>query len=143
MTKKQEVTMTEARILVYLSIVHNTRKHVTAISTKLDIGYSYLLIVLRNMTLKGWLQKHQYRRHMFYYLSDTAPLESAKKCLLDDALQHSLLEDKYTLPEILQEIEIHNSLEEEETKPHPHELVSSSSQTPEQTENEPGDVNKW
>lgn len=95
---KKEIKESEARILVYLSIVDNTRKHVRAISHKLGIGYSYLLGVLQDMTAKGWLIKHPYRRHMFYDLTDKAPLESAVKLYNTVTLRQSLLETE-TLPD--------------------------------------------
>ena len=58
---KKLIKESEARILVYLNIVHNTRKNVTAISNKLAIDYSYTMKILQSMVYRGWLKKHQYR----------------------------------------------------------------------------------
>lgn len=92
MTEKQKIKQSEARILVYLSIVHNTRKHVTAIANKLEIDYSYTMRVLQAMVAKGWLRKHQYRRHMFYDLTAESPLETAKTAFNSNELQKTLID---------------------------------------------------
>jgi DNA-binding MarR family transcriptional regulator len=99
MAKKQEVKNSEARIIVYLSVVHNTRKHVTAICNKLNMDYSQLMRVLNSMVFKGWLNKHKYRRNMFYYLTEAAPLEKAKIVLNSEAFQTDL-ELNFTQEEI-------------------------------------------
>jgi DNA-binding MarR family transcriptional regulator len=96
MTEKQKIKQSEARILVYLSIVHPTRRHVTAIANKLEIDYSYVMRILQAMTSKGWLTKHQYRRHMFYSLTEFAPLEGAKNAYNTGSLQQSLLDTATT-----------------------------------------------
>lgn len=98
MNEKQEIKQSEARILVYLSVVHNTRKHVTAIANKLGIDYSYTMRILQAMTAKGWLRKHKLRRHMFYDLTEFAPLERAKNAYNSDVLQKDL-RDTYTTEE--------------------------------------------
>jgi DNA-binding MarR family transcriptional regulator len=90
MVKKQEIKQSEARILFYLSVVDKTRKHVTAISNKLEIDYSYCMRVLQAMVAKKWLFKHQYRRHMFYDLTADAPLELAKNAFNSGVLQGEL-----------------------------------------------------
>ena len=90
MIKMGRIKQSEARILVYLSVVHNTRKHVTAIANKLEIDYSYVMRVLQAMVAKGWLTKHQYKRHMFYDLTSDAPLEDAKNAFNSMALQITL-----------------------------------------------------
>ena len=87
---KKPIKNSEARIIVYLSVVHNTRKYVTAIANKLEIDYSYLMRQLQCMTAKGWLLKHQFRRHMFYDLTPAAPVELAYKSLADESLQLDL-----------------------------------------------------
>jgi predicted transcriptional regulator len=87
---KQAIKESEARILVYLSVVHNTRKNVTAISHKLNIDYSYLLKVLGGMKAKGWLIKHPLRAFMYYDLTRLAPLEEAKKLYNMQGLQQDL-----------------------------------------------------
>lgn len=98
MRPRQDIKQSEARILVYLSIVHNTRKHVTAITNALENDYSYTMRILQAMTAKGWLKKHAFKRHMFYDLTEAAPLESAKKSLLSDDITTRL--QKYSTPDV-------------------------------------------
>ena len=105
MTQKQQIKQSEAKILVYLSVVHNTRKHVTAIANKLEIDYSYVMRVLQAMVAKGWLKKHQYRRHMFYDLTLLAPLSLAKENISSLDLQKDL-EANYTQEELIQPKEV-------------------------------------
>lgn len=94
---KQSIKQSEARILVYLSVVHNTRKHVTAIANTLETDYSYTMRILQAMTAKGWLFKHRYKRHVFYDISSTAPLEQARNAFNSNTLEQSL--NNYTTPE--------------------------------------------
>lgn len=100
MVKKQEIKQSEARILVYLSVVDKTRKHVTAISNKLEIDYSYCMRVLQAMVSKKWLVKHQYKRHMVYYLTSEAPLELAKTQFNSPLLEGEL--QQYLTPEVVE-----------------------------------------
>jgi len=53
--EKQEMKLSEARILVYLSQVDKPFKFARMISTKLEIGYNYTLEILKSMIEKGWL----------------------------------------------------------------------------------------
>lgn len=85
--KKQDLKQSEARILVYLSVVHDTRKHLTAIASKLEIDYSYTMRILAAMVAKGWLRKQQNRRFMYYHPTHFAPLESAKNLVIAQNLQ--------------------------------------------------------
>ena len=103
---KKPITQTEAKILVYLSVVHNTRKNLTAIAHKLEIDYSYVMRVLQAMVAKGWLMKHQVRRKMFYELTQESPLESAKNALLSDSLQKTLFSQGLDKEEVPQETEV-------------------------------------
>lgn len=89
--EKQSITQTQARILIYLSSVHRSRKYVSAISSKLDIDYSYCLKVLQTMLGKGWLTKTAIRNKMFYFTTETAPIENAHRIYLNiDELQREL-----------------------------------------------------
>lgn len=107
MRPKKDIKESEARIIIYLSVVHPTRKNVTAISNKLGIDYSYVMRILQSMTAKGWLQKHQTGRHMFYDLTNETPLESAKKVYLSNDFQNDLekyiTKDERILPEVKDE----------------------------------------
>ena len=71
----------EARILVYLSQVHNPDKFVRKISTKLRMDYGYLGRLLYEMMNKKWLKKHRLENKVFYDLRANAPLKEAKKML--------------------------------------------------------------
>jgi DNA-binding MarR family transcriptional regulator len=105
MTEKQQIRASEARILVYLSVVHNTRKYVGAIDAKVGNDYSYTMRVLQRMVAMGWLHKHSFGRKMFYDLTPLAPLELARNALKSNELQKDL-EDNYTqseLPEVQNE----------------------------------------
>lgn len=115
--EKQAIRASEARILVYLSVVHNTRKYVGAIDAKVGNDYSYTMRVLQRMVALGWLKKHSFGRKMFYDLTDKAPLELAKNSLKSNELQKDL-EDNYTqseLPEVNQNEESKESDEREAT----------------------------
>jgi DNA-binding MarR family transcriptional regulator len=92
---KQEVTDTQARILVYLSVVHNTRKYVGAIDAKVGNDYSYTMRVLQRMVQLGWLRKHRLKRKVFYDLTTLAPVEKARNSLIAQNLQRELIESDY------------------------------------------------
>ena len=106
MVNKKPIKQSEAKILIYLSVVHNSRKHVTAIANKLEIDYSYVMRILQAMTAKGWLRKHQVRRHMFYYLTEKAPLEMAQNEYLSGPLQTDLMNSDYMQEELLPQPEV-------------------------------------
>ena len=97
--KKLPIKDSEARIIVYLSVVHPTRKHLSAIAHKLNMDYSYALRIVASMYFKRWLTKHKYRRHVFYDLTDETPLELAKNSLINDSLQLSLYSEQWDTPD--------------------------------------------
>ena len=96
--QKSLIKDSEARIMVYLSVVHPTRRSVTSICHVLELGYGYGLQILQGMNHKGWVYKHKVRRNMFYSLTTSAPLEDAKLLYNTQSLQHSL--EAYTRPEV-------------------------------------------
>ena len=106
MKDKKEVKESEAKILIYLSVVHPTRRYVTAIANKLLIDYSYIMRILQGMTAKGWLRKHQYRRKMFYSITEFAPLETAKNVVLSDTIQLDLENSNYTQEELITKVPV-------------------------------------
>jgi len=65
----------EARIIVYLSQVLPHKRNVSTVSSKLDIGYTYLGNLLRDMLNKNWLRKQPLRNKMFYSLTELGRLE--------------------------------------------------------------------
>jgi DNA-binding transcriptional regulator PaaX len=85
-----KIKESEARIIVYLSMVPNTKKHVSYICQKLGMNYSYTLIVLREMVGKGWLAKHKHGRYMSYDLTTEAPMDLAKQWYLMDEAQRKI-----------------------------------------------------
>jgi len=66
MAKKQEITIQEARILVFISQVKNPEKFPTTISKKLEISYTYTTRLLSLMFYKGWLTVHKLHQKRFY-----------------------------------------------------------------------------
>ena len=98
MSSKMKIKGSEARIMIYLSVVHPTRKYPSAIANALEMDYGYLLHVLKPMVSKGWLLKQQNRRQVFYTLTKNAPLESAKNEFNTQNLQLTL-ENNYTTEE--------------------------------------------
>ena len=97
---KQDVTDTQARILVYLSVVHNTRKYVSAIDAKVGNDYSYTMRVLQRMVNLHWLKKHRLGRKVFYDLTTLAPIEKARNSLTAQNLQQELITDNYIQAEL-------------------------------------------
>lgn len=96
--QKSLIKDSEARIMVYLNVVHPTRRSVTAICHTLELGYGYGLQILQGMVHKGWVYKHKVRRNMFYSLTTAAPLDDAKMLYNTQSLQHSL--EAYAEPEV-------------------------------------------
>ncbi len=87
MALKKEIKGSEARILVYLSLVSKPMKSVELISQKLEIDYIYTIRILKEMVLKGWLFKHKLSRNMFYDLTRDAPVSKARDSLSSDEVQ--------------------------------------------------------
>lgn len=90
MTNKQRIKGSEARILLYLSVAHDTRKYPRAMANALEMDYGYLLHVLNPMVSKKWVSKQQNRRYVFYTLTKESPLELAKNLYNSDNLQETL-----------------------------------------------------
>ena len=76
--------LSEARILIYLKQVDNTKKFARMISTKLGMDYCYMNGILAGMVLKGWLLKHRLENKVFYDLRDSSrnKLIEAKQIIL-------------------------------------------------------------
>lgn len=81
----------EARIITYLSQVHNTRKYLQAIANKLGMDYSYCMRVVQEMHSKQWLKKHKYGRRVFYDLTPNTPVNEAKITYLSEATKFKQL----------------------------------------------------
>src|SRR3990167_8690465 len=79
MRKTEFIKKSEARVLIYLSQAENNLKHGGSISDKLKIDYIYLMKLFREMYQKGWVKVHQYNSRTYFDVTETAPLEEAKK----------------------------------------------------------------
>lgn len=69
MAKKQELKLSEARVLILLDGANEQVKYTQGISTKLDIGYNYLLQIIDGLLKKGWVRKYHMKRKTFWSLS--------------------------------------------------------------------------
>ncbi|MCK5138341.1 MAG: hypothetical protein KAQ85_00730 [Thermodesulfovibrionia bacterium] len=85
MALKQEIKGSEARIMIYLDQVHNSKKSLSDIAAKLDIDYGYLTKILAGMLAKKWVFKHPYGRKVFYDNTPGAPVGKAVTVLGQDA----------------------------------------------------------
>ena len=81
MANKQDLKVSEARIIIYLSQVDNQHRYIGAISAKLDIDYSYTIHLLAGMVAKKWLRFESTAIKSHYFLTQQAPTERAKKLL--------------------------------------------------------------
>ena len=82
MAKKQDIKLSEARILVYLESVTNRFKFVGAIASKIKTDYGYTLHILKEMHEKGWLRRDKQITKSYYFLTNVAPLKEAKEMML-------------------------------------------------------------
>lgn len=74
MANKQEMKVSEARIIIYLSQTKITEHYVGCISLKLNIDYGYTLRILAGMCLKEWLRRDKSLinpNRTYYHLTDT------------------------------------------------------------------------
>jgi len=83
--EKKEIKKSEARILVYLSVVDKHLKYLMKISSKLDMDYGYLIRIIGGMLSKGWLYRVEAisSNKVFYGITERGmlKLEKAKKIL--------------------------------------------------------------
>ena len=68
-----KISKLEMRILRFLKVADFKLKYATFMAPKLDTTYDHLRKILRNMTLKGWLEQHNYDRKVFYRITEKAP----------------------------------------------------------------------
>lgn len=71
----------EARIIVYLDKVRDSKRYAALVSAKLDIDLGYTHQILRKLRAKGWVSVQQFAVKKYYYLTKSAPLKEAKKKL--------------------------------------------------------------
>jgi DNA-binding MarR family transcriptional regulator len=77
---KQDLKVSEARVLVFLSQVDARHKFARQISNKLDMDYAYLLARLKVMSNRDWVQPIKRDRKVFYELK-FPPLDKAIELL--------------------------------------------------------------
>jgi len=78
---KQSVKRSEARILIFLNNAEPRLKFAAYMAHKLRTEYNFLLLRLREMRYKGWIQRRRSNNKVFYTVTTIAPLEQAKKVL--------------------------------------------------------------
>ena len=76
-----KIKKSEARLLVFLEKVRVNLRYARAISSKLDIGYSFCCEILAKMVYKRWLRTEQFTTKKYYFLNKKAPIKEAKRCL--------------------------------------------------------------
>jgi len=81
MANKQEVKKSEAKIMIYLNNVDREFKTATFMAHKLGVEYNFLLIRLRGMAMKGWVQRIKRMNKVFWNNTTIAPLQKAVKVL--------------------------------------------------------------
>ena len=81
MANKQEITKTEARILVFLTNVKNGYRFAGVMASKLQVDYGYILRILAQMRMKKWLRVEHYALKKYYFLTRKAPIKKAKELL--------------------------------------------------------------
>jgi DNA-binding MarR family transcriptional regulator len=85
--KKQEMTGTEARIMIYLSQVKSPLRYGLAIANKLKIEYGYCLRVISQMHSKEWLRFEEYGTRKYWFVKKISLLEQAREIANGKQLQ--------------------------------------------------------
>jgi len=83
MGEKQDLKVSEARILVYLAVVDTPLKTILKLSSKLDMDYSYCCKVIKMMIEKKWITIKEGNLRSYYFTTMQAPLELAKQRALE------------------------------------------------------------
>ena len=78
-----EIKLSEARIIVFLEKVKNGNRYASLISAKLDMDYGYCMHIIKKMHAKGWLTIQQFAVKKYYFLTKFAPLDEAKKKIIE------------------------------------------------------------
>ena len=69
MVIKQDLKISEARIIIFLNQVDDNLRHSSGISTKLKMDYSYARKIIADMLDKQWIKKHQTGIRTIYFLT--------------------------------------------------------------------------
>ena len=79
MARKVEfIRKSEARILVYLATADRPERHGSAMCRTLNIDYAYLMKVLQQMWVKGWVGVNIYNGTRFFGRTLATPMKAAK-----------------------------------------------------------------
>ena len=81
--------LSEARILVYLSVAKKRLTYGMKIAAKLKMDYKYCLEVIGMMVEKGWVIRDSFPIKTYYCLTKKAPLEDAKNTILMERKGHN------------------------------------------------------
>lgn len=84
MRKKEFLKRSEARIIVFLNTVANSKKTGSWISDTLHIDYIYIMRLLRGMYQLGWIKSHRYQERDYFEITEAAPLKIAKKIITEE-----------------------------------------------------------
>ena len=95
MANKQEMKVSEARIILLINQTHIRDHFISYISTKLEIDYSYTIRILNLMNDKGWLKrgKNPNNPHRTYYhltVRGAGLIQTAKAVRLTNTTQAKL-----------------------------------------------------
>jgi len=73
MAKKQELKISEARVLIFLDTANKAYKYKVEMSSKLSMDYGYLSKILNDMQQKEWIKRHRSlsMNKVFYELTKT------------------------------------------------------------------------
>ena len=82
LAEKVLIKNSEARILVYISMVNNHNKGLSQISVKLNMEYGYCIRILREMIAKKWVYKHRRGIKVSYDITRKAPVKEAREVLV-------------------------------------------------------------
>ncbi len=76
------VSLSGARILMYLNNASKHLRYPVEISKRLKIDYCYTARLLRQMNYEGWIQGHKLESKTMYSLTGEAPLTEALSVLV-------------------------------------------------------------
>ncbi len=78
---KQSIKRSEARILIFLENAEIRFKYAAFMAHKLKTEYNFLLLRLREMRMKGWIQRRRSNNKVYYTVTTIAPMKQAKEKL--------------------------------------------------------------
>ena len=79
MAKKQEIKVSEAKIIVFLNQVDTKYKYTIYIAEKLKMDYNYCIRIIYGMVNKGWIRREKVRRKIFNFNTKKSPIQRARE----------------------------------------------------------------